>query len=308
MATLGEYYTASYNSQYNFYGVDYYAAQSFTIGAVGTNVAQIIDSLKLSLFRTAGLDITAYIEIKAMDVSGNPTGNVLSSGTIQTTTIPTTPFEGYVTINMTSYELQPSTEYMIIIRTPDADSSNYLSWSAHTPGGYDGGNSKLLYLGTTYDYTNDFLFEIWVILVVWYNANWDYRRAIEVTNNVASALTDFQVLFTLDTAALVTAGKMQADGDDIIFADLAGVAQDYWIESGMNTNTTKIWVEVKTIGASATKDIYLYYGNAGASTASSGANTFEEFFDKDSTAGWTTNGDMVVSTSGDYLKFKSSTN
>jgi len=139
--------------------------------------------------------------------------------------------------------------------------------------------------------------------MAWFDANWDYRRAIAVTNNVASDLTDFQVLFTIDTAALVTAGKMEADGDDIRFADLAGTLQDYWIESGMNTNATKIWVEVKTIGASATKDIYLYYGYAAAAAATSGADTFEEFFDKDSTAGWSLYGGLTVTTSGDYLRF-----
>lgn len=46
----------------------------------------------------------------------------------------------------------------------------------------------------------------------------------------------------LDTAALVTASKMQADGDDIrVVVD--GVEVDYWLEA-MNTAATKIWANV----------------------------------------------------------------
>jgi hypothetical protein len=45
---------------------------------------------------------------------------------------------------------------------------------------------------------------------------------------------------TFDTAALVAAGKMQADGDDLrVFRN--GVPVDFWI-SGINTTDTKVWV------------------------------------------------------------------
>jgi hypothetical protein len=45
---------------------------------------------------------------------------------------------------------------------------------------------------------------------------------------------------TFDTAALVAAGKMQADGDDLrVYRD--GVATDFWV-SGINTTDTKVWV------------------------------------------------------------------
>jgi hypothetical protein len=45
---------------------------------------------------------------------------------------------------------------------------------------------------------------------------------------------------TLDTAALVAAGKMQSDGDDLrVFRN--GLEQNRWL-SGMNTTDTKVWV------------------------------------------------------------------
>ena len=48
---------------------------------------------------------------------------------------------------------------------------------------------------------------------------WKYTRTISVTNANASAYTNFQVKVVLNTAALVAAGKMNINGDDIRFTD-----------------------------------------------------------------------------------------
>src|SRR3990172_2830495 len=54
----------------------------------------------------------------------------------------------------------------------------------------------------------------------------------------------------------------------------------YWIESGVNTTTTSIWVKVDSISASpATTAIYMYYGNSSAVASSNGDNTFIFFND-----------------------------
>jgi len=114
----------------------------------------------------------------------------------------------------------------------------------------------------------------------WYDANWGYRTALTVdnTSNVDS-LTNYQMAINLDTATLINAGKMRADGNDIRFADADGTSLlDYWLEVGINTNATKLWVEIPSVPASSTKTVYIYYGNATASSVSSGANTFL-FFD-----------------------------
>lgn len=112
-----------------------------------------------------------------------------------------------------------------------------------------------------------------MVFITWYNENWDYRKNITVTNNTASAMTNYQTLIIINTAELVTAGKMQADCDDLRFADLAGTLQDFWVESGKNTTTTRIWVRVKSINASSTKDIYMYYGYSSATDATNLENT-----------------------------------
>ena len=105
--------------------------------------------------------------------------------------------------------------------------------------------------------------------------NWNYRKPITISNT-GSTLTDHQVLVTVDTLAL--AGNIQVGCADIRFTDNGGIIPlSYWIESGPNTTSTKIWVKISSI-ANGNNTIYLYYGNSGAPSASNGTNTFN-FFD-----------------------------
>jgi len=108
-----------------------------------------------------------------------------------------------------------------------------------------------------------------------------YRQAIEVNSTLA--LTDFQVLVTLDTASLVALGQMKADGGDIRITDSNGVtALPFWIETGsMNTIATKIWVRIPNIPINPPdprKIIHLFYGDPSATSVANGSNTFL-FFD-----------------------------
>jgi len=138
-----------------------------------------------------------------------------------------------------------------------------------------------------------------------------YRKPIIINNTSnPSTLTDYQVLVAVDTASLVTAGKLQSDCDDLRFTDnsISYNTGDwtnnypYWIESGCNTATTKIWVKVDSITASSNKTIYMYYGNTSAESLSNGDNTFE-FFDDfnesslDTVTNWTVLGGSTSITS-----------
>ncbi|MEO0224634.1 MAG: DUF2341 domain-containing protein [candidate division WOR-3 bacterium] len=116
-------------------------------------------------------------------------------------------------------------------------------------------------------------------------SNWQYRRPITINNtNNSNNLSDYQVLITIDTASLISVGKMKNDCGDVRFCDSDGTTLlDYWIESGINTSSTKIWVKVPSIPASSTKTIYFYYGNPSASSASNGNNTFLFFDDFEGT-------------------------
>jgi len=119
---------------------------------------------------------------------------------------------------------------------------------------------------------------------------WMYRRAVIIDNTAnPNTLVDYQVLVVVDTASLISAGKLQDTCADIRFTDSDGVTLlSYWIESGCNTTSTRIWVRVPSIPGASTKTIYLYYGNPTASSASDPVNTFW-FFD-DFTTYRSTNG------------------
>jgi len=110
--------------------------------------------------------------------------------------------------------------------------------------------------------------------------NWQYRTLVNLDNTTnTSGLTDFQVQLELNTAALISQGKMKSDCGDIRFYDPdAATGLNYWIESGVNTGSTKIWIRVPFIPAGAIKTIALYYGNPTASGISDGSQTFL-FFD-----------------------------
>ncbi len=114
------------------------------------------------------------------------------------------------------------------------------------------------------------------VSMAWWDANWQYRVPVTVTETSGSSLTDYQVKITLDTASLISAGKMNADCSDIRVVDSDDLtALSFWVEDGTcNTASTVIWAKVPSLTASSSKTIYVYYGNSGATSASDITNTF----------------------------------
>lgn len=113
-----------------------------------------------------------------------------------------------------------------------------------------------------------------------------YRKPVTINNtSYSSALTGYQIPVTVDTASLITAGKLQSDCDDLRFTDSSASYNTadwtnnypYWIESGCNTSATKIWVKVDSIAASTSKVIYMYYGNASALSINNASATFIQY-------------------------------
>ena len=144
---------------------------------------------------------------------------------------------------------------------------------------HNAGTSDIMAQGWLYNSNNATWVDVSTLLWQVGGHSFNYRRAVTIDNSSnASTLTDYQVSITLDTASLIAAGKMQSDCDDIRFTDSNNTELSYWIESGCNTTSTKIWIKVPSIPANATSTIYLYYGNDNVSSASNGDNTFE-FFD-----------------------------
>jgi len=108
-------------------------------------------------------------------------------------------------------------------------------------------------------------------------SGWSYRRAITVTAGSNGMPADYQVKIVINTASLISAGKMRSDGGDIRFTKGDGVTLlSYWIESGINTASTIIWVkDPDALSANASHIIYMYYGNPNATSQSNPDATLE---------------------------------
>ena len=95
----------------------------------------------------------------------------------------------------------------------------------------------------------------------WYDDNFAYRQRVDITN-AGTAQTDFQVAITLNTSALVTAGKMQSLCQDIRVTNINGKILPYWTHL-CNTTNTRIYFWADSLTNSSTI-FYLYYGNPSA--------------------------------------------
>lgn len=104
---------------------------------------------------------------------------------------------------------------------------------------------------------------------------WVYRSPVVVTNTNATAYNFFEIKDTINTQALITAGKMKADGGDIRFTDSLCNPLPYWVESGMNTASTIIWYRVYGIPANGSRTVYMYYGNPLASSVGNPKSVFK---------------------------------
>ena len=114
---------------------------------------------------------------------------------------------------------------------------------------------------------------------------WNYRKS-HIINAATGAGTNYQKQITVHYGAgsdsdddVYLNGKCKTDFGDIRFTDNDETTLlDYWLESKVDSDNAIFWVEVADSLESAAQTIYIYYGNAGVSTTSSGADTFL-FFD-----------------------------
>jgi hypothetical protein len=107
-------------------------------------------------------------------------------------------------------------------------------------------------------------------------AGYNYSQAITVSNTSTTTAINYQLKLTINTQSLIAASQMLASGDDIRFSKTCNGATfyNYWIESGINTPTTTIWVKVDTILAGGSRTFLMAYGNATATAVSSAPLVF----------------------------------
>ncbi len=101
---------------------------------------------------------------------------------------------------------------------------------------------------------------------------------IIITESHGVSHSDYVALVNVNTAAKISAGDMQTSGNDIRFHDAAdncfGNPFDHFVESGMNTSNTLIWVRIPQLSANAVDTIRMYYGDPAAVSNSNFNATF----------------------------------
>ncbi len=140
-------------------------AQTFTVGNVGANENCNITSVKILAY-IIGSPGDLLVAIKDVDEFFKPTGPDLSTGSIDPSGWTTNSAGLWYEISMTSFTLEASTQYALVLRSPDSpNTSNCPVWkfdvasATYGGGAYnyssDAGSSWLIESG------RDRMFEIW---------------------------------------------------------------------------------------------------------------------------------------------------
>jgi hypothetical protein len=114
-------------------------------------------------------------------------------------------------------------------------------------------------------------------LASWLNASWKYRIPVTIDNSSNAAnLSYYQASITLSGSNYTAfAARAKADGSDLRVTDSDGTTLlSHWLENLDATNSVAhVLVKIPAVAAGATRTIYLYYGNASASSVSSPTTT-----------------------------------
>jgi len=116
----------------------------------------------------------------------------------------------------------------------------------------------------------------------WYSTSWNYRKKLTIQASQipgATSLTDFPLLINLTTDSDLSADA-QADGDDILFTSTDGTTKlDHEIEKYTSgTGELVAWVQIPSLSATVDTEIYVYYGNSGASNQQNASSTWSSDF------------------------------
>ncbi|MEM3341887.1 MAG: DUF2341 domain-containing protein, partial [Thermoplasmata archaeon] len=111
--------------------------------------------------------------------------------------------------------------------------------------------------------------------VNWFSEEWKFRVPILITNTASAPLQNYSLLVIINTAYFIYQNMMKEDCSDMRFTSVDGTdLYSYWIEGGINTASTAIWVFLPYAPASSVTTIYMYTGNERASSYSNIANAF----------------------------------
>lgn len=100
--------------------------------------------------------------------------------------------------------------------------------------------------------------------LTWWDSVWNYRIICNINSTTTNDLTDGSMkgFCSINTSALILAGKMNSSCLDIRPATLGGVSLPYQVDDCNNPKrNTTIWVNMTLLNLTNSNQIYIYYGN-----------------------------------------------
>ena len=106
----------------------------------------------------------------------------------------------------------------------------------------------------------------------WFNDNWGYRKSIPITSTNGSDQNNVFLSFSLDTATLISASKMQSSCQDIRITDQTGNILFHHIGRTNACNNAATTVDFLPTGVlNGASNFYIYYGNSSVGSTDRGA-------------------------------------
>jgi hypothetical protein len=94
----------------------------------------------------------------------------------------------------------------------------------------------------------------------WYNVAYSNRKTVRITNPTTETLTNFPAFVNVSWES-----EMQNDFDDVTFTSLSNDLLPFELDDYVDSDYGLYWLN-ETIPASSYVDVYMYYGNPGASS------------------------------------------
>lgn len=144
---------------------------------------------------------------------------------------------------------------------------------------------------------------LYIYVDPWWDTGWIKKIPITISTTDATNIVNQSVYLNISYDS-----DMQADFDDLRFLDSSESTElGYWFYNNtyLASNSVKVYVRIpQSLNSSANVTIWMYYGNAGATTTSSVANAFlfgDDFSTLDWTSKWQSTNQGLYSVSGGIL-------
>lgn len=103
--------------------------------------------------------------------------------------------------------------------------------------------------------------------VAWFDCDWQYQSIMTITESNGTAITNDKILITLDASDFNSEYTWSASGKDLRVVELDDMTVRPFVIQSWDAvaQIAEIYVDIISLPAGASEQLYLYYGNASAS-------------------------------------------